>query len=247
MPTVAELAAPYANVLVPVLPAGPGVCQVCWTVSGDYQRCWACKEAFEFFGHGRANVIVPIALAVKGEQLAYELWHYKNSRNKEARRKFTVGLAAVTWMFLASHERCIARSAGASRFDAVTIVPSAKAREGPYTLRNMIGAMIGVTADRFEDLLVPDPAAADDPHTIRADRFTAQRRIDGTSVLLVDDTWTRGAQMQAAAATLKQAGAANVGGLVIGRHFDRQFGDGESYYRQAKERRFDWTTCCMHS
>jgi hypothetical protein len=31
----------------------------------------------------------------------------------------------------------------------------------------------------------------------------------------------------------------------LGRHFDRDFGPGETYYRQAKARKFTWDTCCL--
>jgi hypothetical protein len=35
--------------------------------------------------------------------------------------------------------------------------------------------------------------------------------------------------------------------IVLGRHFDRDFGDGEAYYRQAKARKFSWDTCCVET
>jgi hypothetical protein len=50
---------------------------------------------------------------------------------------------------------------------------------------------------------------------------------------------------QSAAIALRDAGAARVAVVVLGRHFDRDFGDGETYYRQAKARNFTWDTCCL--
>jgi hypothetical protein len=35
--------------------------------------------------------------------------------------------------------------------------------------------------------------------------------------------------------------------LPLGRHFDRDFGTGETYYREAKARRFTWDTCCLEA
>jgi hypothetical protein len=44
---------------------------------------------------------------------------------------------------------------------------------------------------------------------------------------------------------LHDAGAAKVAVVVLGRHFDRSFGSGETYYQQAKARRFTWDACCL--
>ncbi len=33
--------------------------------------------------------------------------------------------------------------------------------------------------------------------------------------------------------------------MVLGRHFDRDFGTGETYYREAKARTFTWDRCCL--
>jgi len=41
----------------------------------------------------------------------------------------------------------------------------------------------------------------------------------GTSVLVIDDTFTKGSRVQSASSALKSAGAATVGVMCIGRHF----------------------------
>ena len=48
-----------------------------------------------------------------------------------------------------------------------------------------------------------------------------------------------------AALALRAAGAAKVAIVVIGRHFDRGFGDCETYYQQAKTFKFTWDYCCL--
>ncbi len=41
MPTVFELSEPYLNHLVPILPAGTGVCAVCWrAIEPRYRLCY---------------------------------------------------------------------------------------------------------------------------------------------------------------------------------------------------------------
>ena len=61
-------------------------------------------------------------------------------------------------------------------------------------------------------------------------------------VLLIDDTWTTGANAQSAAAALKRAGAGPVAAVVIGRHLNR---DGASNDSQLNglPKPFDWDHC----
>jgi hypothetical protein len=44
--------------------------------------------------------VVPIALALKREQLAHELWHYKYDVDPSVRTGLGNRLAAVPWRFL---------------------------------------------------------------------------------------------------------------------------------------------------
>ncbi len=62
------------------------------------------------------------------------------------------------------------------------------------------------------------------PADRRADitKFRMTVRLNGQSVLVVDDTWTQGGHAQSAAAALKLAGAGTVGIFVLGRHFTTQ-------------------------
>lgn len=68
---------------------------------------------------------------------------------------------------------------------------------------------------------------------------------DNQSVLLIDDTWTTGGNAQSAALALRSAGAVKVAIVVIGRHFDRDFRNCETYYQQAKAVKFTWDSCCL--
>jgi hypothetical protein len=38
---------------------------------------------------------------------------------------------------------------------------------------------------------------------------------------------------------------ASVAVVIMGRHFDRSFGSGETYYQQTKARKFTWDECCL--
>ena len=249
MPTVTELTAPYGNYLIPVRAAGPGVCNVCRTsVAGTYPCCWQCNEARRRLP-STADVVAAISLSVKGEQLAYELSNYKNSPSMQARERMTLGLAAVVWRWLASHEHCVADTAGTDRFDIVTVVPTTRARGGIHPLQRMVGQLIGPTKDRFVDLLTADLTVAQG-RSADIKRWRSSP-LAGEAVLLIDDTWTTGSGVQSAAARLKQSGASRVAVLEIGRHFsttqdnDQYREAAKEYYRKARAVAWSWDSCCL--
>lgn len=223
MASVFELGEPYRNHLVPVLPPGSGVCAVCWTaVSPGFRLCYRCNKANGSFGQGLADVVVPVALAVKREQLAHELWHYKYDVDSHVRSRLTTRLGAVLWRFLGQHEMHIADAAGVREFDIVTTVPGTRPREGAHPLEYIVGTLVGQTKGRYEPLLAPGRGSPAAKHSLAADRYAATRPLlNGSAVLLVDDTWTTGGNAQSAALALRVAGAGKVAIVVIGRHFDR--------------------------
>jgi vacuolar-type H+-ATPase subunit F/Vma7 len=194
----------------------------------------------------RADVVVPIALAVKGGQLAHELSAYKNSSSAEARARLRVGLAAVLWRWLALHEECMAQAVGVESFPIVTTVPSTSGRTDE-PVQDMVERIVGVTRDRYQSVLVANkglPAARE----ARPDLYTTSRAFSGEAVLLIDDTWTTGAHAQSAAAALKHAGAGAVAVAVVGRHFSTRQPDpyrkpAEEYLKAARTNGWDWGRC----
>jgi predicted amidophosphoribosyltransferase len=223
------------------------VCAVCWTsVPPDFSLCFQCNAARKGFRQGLADAVVPIALAVKREQLAHELWHYKYDVDPSVRSRLTTRLGAVLWRFLGQHEKHVAEAAGVPEFGIVTTVPGTSQREGNHPLEHIVGTLVGQTKDRYEPLLALGRSEVPSSHSLTADRYTAIRQLKGgPAVLLIDDTWTTGGNAQSAALTLRSAGAAKIAILVIGRHFDRRFRDCETYYRKARSIRFTWGTCCL--
>ena len=107
---------------------------------------------------------------------------------------------------------------------------------------------MGQTRDRYQPVLTLGPDASIEGRAVLVNRYRATQAMTGhPAVLLVDDTWTTGGRAQSAAVALHDAGAARVAVVVLGRHFDRDFGPGETYYRQAKARKFTWDTCCLET
>jgi predicted amidophosphoribosyltransferase len=237
MPTVRELSAPYANFLLTPR-AGPGVCDTCFNLTDGYEECYACTRS----EHG-LDVVLPISYSVAGEQLHHALAAYKRL-NGYVGRRLAVELAAVLWRFLHEHEQCAARAAATQRFDVVTTVPSTDPeRDKRHPLRWIVGELIGPTRTRHEHVLRPSQAGAT-PHEYSSEKFASARRLRGEPVLLIDDTWTTGANAQSAAAALKAAGAGPVAAIVIGRHVNRGWHENDRRLC-AIARPFDWSECVL--
>ena len=201
---------------------------------------------------GLLDAVVPITYSVHAEQMHLELRAYKDSPSPAVQARIMRGLTAVLWRFLDEHEICISEAAGADGlFDVVTPVPSKTTeRDGQRNnLRSIVGYMCTHTADRYQRVLRPTDAP-DSGHDYDPDRYACKTRLDGSTVLLIDDTWTRGGSVHAAANALRQAGAERVAAVVIGRHIHRNYEvrAGQTADDRLREltRPFDWTTCAVH-
>ena len=235
MPTVAELSAPYGNVLLAPQP-GPGVCELCFNLTDGYQRCYACAHG----GHV-LDAVVPISYSVGGEQLHHALVSYKRTLEPVA-TSFTIQLAAVLWRFLSLHETCITQSLGVATFPVVTTVPSNdRARDDHHPLHRVVGQFVKPTRERFRRLLVRSTHPAQS-HRFDVDRYEPTSRLTDEPVLLIDDTWTTGATAQSAAAALKRAGAGPIAAVVIGRHINRRWGSNDSQLT-GLPKPFNWNHC----
>lgn len=84
----------------------------------------------------------------------------------------------------------------------------------------------------------PPPIATSGCSTDRTFRSSRER---SENVLLIDDTWTTGANAQSAALALKAAGAGKVGVVVIGRHIREDYGDNAKRLKALP--RFSWERC----
>lgn len=235
MPTVAELTEAYGNFMLgPV--RGPGVCDVCFTFTDGHSRCQSCARTPQAL-----DVLAPISYSVGAGQLHHVLAAYKR-HDGQVRHALSTQLAAVLWRFLSSHEQCVARAAGVPTFDLVATVPSGHdERDASHPLRWMVSEAVAPTRARHRRLLGRS-AVAVVPHEFDRRRYEATDEAAAKTVLIIDDTWTTGANVQSAATALKEAGARKVAAVVIGRHLNRKWGRNEQRLR-ALDRPFDWTRC----
>jgi predicted amidophosphoribosyltransferase len=238
MPTVSELTDLYGNFMLNPRP-GPGVCRVCFNLTDGFARCYACAH-----GESHLAAVAPISYSVSGGQLHHALAGYKRSSGPTAHR-MSVELAAVLWRYLAAHEICVARAAEIDGFAIVATVPSGdRARDAHHPLRRIVSELAGPTRERHERLLRRSELGAGE-RAFHARKYEVTRRLSGESVLLIDDTWTTGANAQSAAAALSEAGAGAVAAVVVGRYLNREWRENDRRLR-ALPRPFDWCSCAHH-
>ena len=239
MPTVAELTALYENFMLGPQP-GPDVCSRCFNFTRGYEHCYACAHVEQWLG-----VMAPISYSIGREQLHHALAQYKRLKGEMA-RQLAVQLAAVLWRYLAGHERCVASAVGVSGFELVTMVPSSdRARDEHHPLRWIVGEVVAPTRDRHERLLRRSSCALG-AHAFSPEKYEPLRELNGESILLIDDTWTTGANAQSAAAALRSAGAGPLATVVIGRHLNREWHQNDRRLRGIT-RPFDWRRCALCS
>lgn len=239
MPSVRELSATYENFMFAPRP-GPGVCRRCFNLTDGYELCYACLRQPHVL-----DTIVPISYSVAHEQLHHALASYKRMTGDVARR-LAMQLAAVLWRFLDAHEGCVARAARVERFPLVSTVPSSdRAREQRQPLQWIVSELVAPTRERYVRLLRRS-ATECDSHSFSAHKFVSDTRLTGEPILLIDDTWTTGANAQSAAAALREAGAGPLAAVVIGRHVNRGWHANDQRLR-ALTPPFDWSRCALCS
>lgn len=152
MATVSEVTARYENFLMPVLTVRDGVCTVCRkAILPGWSYCYQCNTHRADLSCA-ADMVAPIALAVKHEQWAYELSGYKNSSSPTARSSLAVRIGAVLWRWLEQHESCVEIAAGVAQFPLVTAVPSTRGRTD-HPLPRILTKMIKPISDRYAEVL----------------------------------------------------------------------------------------------
>jgi predicted amidophosphoribosyltransferase len=237
MPTVAELTTLYGNFMLSPRP-GPDICRTCFNLTDGHDRCYACAHVESWL-----DAIAPISYSVAHEQLHHALAGYKRPPSVVADR-FAIELAAVLWRHLDRHEACLAQAAGTMAFELVTAVPSStRARADSHPLHRVAGELTGATRARYRRLLRRSRQAVN-PRAFSAEKYEPTIAIEGKSVLLIDDTWTTGANAQSAAAALKAAGAGPIGAVVIGRHVNREWRHNDRHLKQLVTP-FDWESCVL--
>ena len=195
-------------------------CRTCrGPVQAGFARCYQCDLAHARCAGLLADVVAPVAYAVKGGRLAGDLWRYKSGAAgaTEAGARLTAMLAR----FLREHGDQVWRAAGMIAGPGLAaVVPSGQGRPGAHPLAGIVASCVDVPIVPLSTAPGAAARARGLADGVAAGWLTVGGAVAGTDVLLVDDTWVSGASAQSAAAALKAAGARRVALVVIGRHVD---------------------------
>lgn len=190
------------------------LCPVCRGPAGSGRaRCFQCDLHWQCAGGSLADVVVPVAFAIKGTAHAKRLWQYKSPRASPAAAAGQgATILAMLLVFLRDHGPCLWRAAGSAAPTHVAVVPTARRRPGSHPLRSLVEGYLTIPWAGLVSL--PDGERLRD---LDPDRFRAAP-LPGARMLLIDDTWTTGSSAQSAAMALRAAGARSVVTVVLGRH-----------------------------
>jgi hypothetical protein len=217
---------------------GIGVCPRCFDlISEPRGLCRNCSRNGD-----NITAFVPISYSVGGEVLHQDLAAYKRRADPSVPFR-TRRLAGVLDDFLASHGRCLADAAGVRRFDLVTTVASGSGqpeRDNYHPLRDLVHE-IPQLHDRYERVLYPGLHRGSD-RVYDPLRYLAFPDLHALRILMIDDLWTTGASAQSAAAALREAGAAVVAVVAIGRHLNRDWANNDLRLQRLKGN-FDHGAC----
>ena len=195
-------------------------CRTCrGPVQAGFARCYQCDLAHARCAGLLADVVAPIAYAVKGGRLAGDLWRYKSGAAgaTEAGARLTAMLAR----FLHEHSDQVWRAAGMIAGPGLAaVVPSGQGRPGAHPLAGIVASCVDVPIVPLSTTPGAAARARGLADGVAAGWLTVGGAVAGADMLLVDDTWVSGASAQSAAAALKAAGARRVALVVIGRHVD---------------------------
>ncbi len=270
MATIYELSDPKSNYLFMPLLKGTTyeICTACYCPIPNghgYTFCPKCLEASQS-QLPLADLVVPISMAIRVtepdvfKQYPHELWTYKDNTNAAA-NDLQLGFAALIWRWLLTHEGCLldelnsltrGNNSLGSRFDLVTSVPSTKHFLAVHPLEVILKDVVKITSSRYKSTLAGVQGATQG-------RFVSERKFDlactqqsilEKNILLVDDTWTTGANARSAAACLKSAGAASVVVLVLGRWLKLPTSSpykeiAAEYIKDIKLTTWNWDSCVL--
>ena len=204
------------------------------------RRCYACTHGEQWL-----DAVAPISYSVALEQLHHALRGYKRLSGEVATADSRPRLAAVLWRFLVS-ARGVCRASRRRRALPSRRRPFPRATASATSIIRCDGSSAARRRRPAPDTSGCSHArtATSRPHEFDAHRFEATRKLDGESILLIDDTWTTGASAQSAAAALKRAGAAPGGGGRDRPPPQPQWHESDRRLR-AITGPFDWSQCAL--
>jgi hypothetical protein len=208
----------------PIREAGV-TCEVCATPVDGFARCFVCQRAYAA-APDLADVVVPLTYGIQRAQSGFLLRHFKDGADARVRRAQEVIINRLLYLAIMLHEGCLGRRVGIP-VSRRLVVPSARGRVGVHPFEAITRRM-SATFDSPKLVAAQSVTAS---REVCADRFVLDDDADlnGRHVLILDDTWTTGANAQSAVLTARTAGAAAVSVMVVGRWLRADFGQNAEF------------------
>ena len=205
----------YGSYLHNVRPHLPGLCRVCAApISASYTLCRPCNLSATAAQSVRqlADRIAFMTYAIEGGQAYSALRGYKTP---VFQARHWNAVATWTVWFLRRHAPHTHQLAGTAAEWRWATIPSVRsARIGEHPLHRIVA---NTWATHTEAPLLATQPSQDPARGYDPGRFTAQPLPSGSHVILIDDSWTTGANVQSATTALKAAGAEQVSVMILGR------------------------------
>ncbi len=194
-----------------------GTCRVCDGPSrAGFALCFCCATAVRQLGAPLAPVVAVTSYRV-GDTWHGRLRGYKDAPVREVRSACLAEITRAVETWFASGAAPLRSRCGA--WELVVPVPSSR-RSGGAPVGRIVEA-VDAFAARHRRVLTRGSGRLGhlraDPRGFAVAQDVPPRSLRGRRVLVVDDTFTTGSHAQSAVATLREAGAAVAGVLVVGR------------------------------
>jgi predicted amidophosphoribosyltransferase len=185
--------------------SGEHVCGLCLGAVNGYPQCYDCFKLFLRSACPRdlRGRVVPMTIAFNPSAWYSALWTYKRAQFLEN----APTLAALIFLWITEHRNHLETLLGGA-WDLITVVPSKKADAlfDEQRLRLAIGLVKPIDDDLQETLRFA-PGHEFGRNLYTPEIFQPVRRVHGSRILLIEDTWITGATALSAAGALMDAGA----------------------------------------
>jgi hypothetical protein len=218
----------------------PGVtCGVCTTPVEGFDRCFACQSAYGATS-GLADLVIPLTYGIQRAQSGFLLRHYKDNPDARVRRQQGLVINLLLYLAILFHEGCIGRRVGLA-VGCRLAVPSVRGRVGDHPFEVITRQM---NATRESPRLAVSQVDTGE-RVVSVDKFALDTPTDltGQHVLILDDTWTTGANAQSAVLAARRAGAAAVSVMVVGRWLRPDFSRNAQFIKTRLARDYDPRIC----
>jgi hypothetical protein len=214
-------------------------CAVCTTPVEGFDRCFVCQSAYGATS-GLADLVMPLTYGIAGAQSGFLLRAYKDNPDARVRQQQGLVINWLLYLAILVHEGCIGRRVGLAVARRLA-VPSVRGRVGVHPFEVITRQM---NATRESPRLAVSQVETGE-RVVSVDKFALDPETDltGQHVLILDDTWTTGANAHSAVLAARRAGAAAVSLMVVGRWLRPEFSHNAQFIKTRLARDYDPWTC----